>query len=317
MSDRQNDYISMCEYIKANVKCLDIARNANKTVRCVSKSRGEYTLTENDSIRINDEKNLWYRHSQSIGGSCIDLYMWLYDCDFNTAVSDIRKTYLAGKNASVLRTAPKREQRTDTKTTLKLPPKAPGKCRRVFAYLHKTRKIQKSVVSWFVNHRRVYEDAEYHSCVFVSYYDEQRKYPAFAFKRGSATTSKFKGIVPGSDYNVGFTIDNNSDTLFVCEGIIDVMSIMSFMDLKGVSFLTSDYIALCGISTVSLFAYLSQSAGRIHKIYLCLDNDETGQKRTQNILSELGDKYEIEVIKPMHKDFNEDLQKTNLQLQNT
>ena len=315
MSNRQNDYISMCEYIKANVKCLDIARNANKTVKCVSKSRSEYTLAENDSIRINDDKNLWYRHSSAVGGSSIDLYMWLYDCDFNSAVSDIRRTYLSGKNASVFRSTPKREQRQTEKSVLKLPPKAPGRCNRVYAYLNKTRKIEKSVVGWFLNHRRLYEDAEYHSCVFVSYYDKERTNPAFAFKRGSATTSKFKGIVPGSDYNVGFTIDNNSDTLFVCEGIIDVMSIMSFMDLKGVSFLTSDYIALCGISTVSLYAYLSQCSNRIRKIYLCLDNDETGQKRTESILKELGNRYEIETIKPIHKDFNEDLQAAKQKLQ--
>jgi DNA primase len=69
-----------------------------------------------------------------------------------------------------------------------------------------------------------------------------------------------------------------------------------------------DYrLSLGGTSDVALDSYLERHRG-ISKLILCLDNDDAGQTATEKLntkYSALG--YEVKIIAPQGKDFNEDL----------
>lgn len=85
-----------------------------------------------------------------------------------------------------------------------LPPANPDQ-RRVFAYLRK-RGIAPKVIRAFIDAGLLYEDAQYHNCVFVG--RDGSGQPRFASKRGTCDLggSSFKRDVLGSDKKIGFRL---------------------------------------------------------------------------------------------------------------
>ena len=84
--------------------------------------------------------------------------------------------------------------------------------RRVYAYLVKTRLIDREVVNYFAKAKLLYESCEkskdgmkeYHNAVFVGY--DEKGVPRHAHKRGIYTLGQaFKGNVDGCDPVTAFT----------------------------------------------------------------------------------------------------------------
>ena len=105
-----------------------------------------------------------------------------------------------------------------------LPPANPDQ-RRVFAYLRK-RGIAPKVIRAFIDAGLLYEDAQYHNCVFVG--RDGSGQPRFASKRGTCDLggSSFKRDVLGSDKKIGFRLpcDPEIEEVAVFEAPIDLMS---------------------------------------------------------------------------------------------
>lgn len=49
---------------------------------------------EHPSLSVNDDKNYWHCFACGQGGSVIDFYMQLKECDFKTAVAELADTFL-------------------------------------------------------------------------------------------------------------------------------------------------------------------------------------------------------------------------------
>ena len=115
----------------------------------------------------------------------------------------------------------------------------------------------------------------------------------------------YKGNTLGSDSRYSFNIPGCSESLYIFEAPIDLLS---FITLNPEHWKKHSYLALCGLSSQSLHQYLSDHE-YITKIFLCLDNDIHGFKATSSIIEELQlhTHYEIQCIRPRFKDFNEDL----------
>lgn len=67
------------------------------------------------------------------------------------------------------------------------------------------------------------------------------------------------------------------------------------------------YAASCSVADRVLFQCLEDNPS-IREVYLCLDNDEAGQKAVKRISDKLfvmG--YKAEILTPTYKDWNEDL----------
>ncbi|MBR4896741.1 MAG: toprim domain-containing protein, partial [Clostridia bacterium] len=98
------------------------------------------------------------------------------------------------------------------------------------------------------------------------------------------------------------------DSLFVFEAPIDMLA---YITLHPDSWQDHSYVALCSVADRALTHRLDVNPN-LRKIYLCLDSDEAGQtaaERMKESLSERG--YEVEILLPTNKDWDEDLKAAN------
>ena len=131
--------------------------------------------------------------------------------------------------------------------------------------------------------------------------------------RGTNTEKKYTRIAPGTNNEYyGFVLDTNpeSDTLYVFEAPIDLMSHCTIADIKSKeqgSWKAQNRIALLGVNDHALKCYLSKHSN-IKTLKFCLDNDEAGRTATQKYMKEYYEKgYRTESItyKSPGKDINE------------
>ena len=175
--------------------------------------------------------------------------------------------------------------------------------RRVYAYLMKQRHISREVVTHFVRAGLLYEDAQYHNCVFVG--TDEQGVPRHAHKRSTNSQGKsFKVNVEGSRPQYSFHHVGQDGLLYVFEAPIDLLS---FLTLYPDRWQEHSYVALCGTGGQAMHWMLEQNT-RLRDVVLCLDHDEPGQtaaKRLQEELQEAG--YHSGILLPVHKDWNDDL----------
>lgn len=293
-------YKEEIEYIKENIKIIDFAKDNGFTV--IKKGK-YYSLKEHDSVIIDPAKNCYWQNSvpgsgSSIGqgGSIFDFAMNLLGMSFRDCIN-----YFSNQvdfKSSKLK--PIKKEELQQKNNIDLPPKNNDN-RNVFAYLVKTRCIDKKVVRDFIKRDLLYQDTN-NNCVFVSY--ENNK-PVFATRRGTNTEKKFFGDVSGSDYSKCFFVDNKSNYLCITESVIDAMSIITLSNDN-----KCDYLALGGVGKwKAIDTYLKNSGYK--KVFIALDNDEPGETATNIIKDYLNDNYpNIETVislpsKDYGKDWNE------------
>lgn len=299
--------MQIVEAVKRDISIIDYAKYRGFNVKRVGNSK--YTLEEHDSVRIDPECNLFYRHSTGQGGSIIDFEMMVDNVDKNKALSILRgyllnrKPYLLNELSNP-RAAPR--PLVQEKKDLVLPEAARGRFNRVYAYLSKTRCIDSEIINDMIHRNQLYEDSR-HNCVFVGY-DKDNK-AAYANIRGTLTDKSYKGDAVGSSKEVGLYIDNSAASLFVTEAAIDSLSIMTMLKMNGRDYKKYNYLSLGGTSGKSLLYHLQGS--KINRIYLALDNDDAGKKGRDSIRKALQNaEFKGAVIDklPVNKDFNEDLQ---------
>ena len=113
-----------------------------------------------------------------------------------------------------------------------------------------------------------------------------------------------KLTVEGSDTKYSFAHYGTSGRLYVFEAPIDMLS---FISLHKENWRAHTYAASCSVSDRVLFQCLNDNPN-LSKVYLCLDNDDAGQKANSRIAEKLNQmNIQNEVLVPTHKDWNEDL----------
>ena len=281
-----------------------------------------YSLREHDSVRIDTEKNAFWRNSVFHGrgtggsGSIIDFAMefggYGTAADAIDALASKYGIPKGGRAQPIHRRLPATPKQTPAEEAmeqvtapitvdsgLKLPPKGENS-KAMFHYLIKERNIDLSVVRYLHAKKMIYEDIN-KNCVFVS--------GEFACTRG--TQGSFMGDISGSDYNQGFFLrgNSNADTLVVTESPIDMMSVMTFFAKNGERYTNYCYLAICGVGKLqSLYRHLESDTG-INQILLSLDNDRAGRRATQSAIARLKEMgFEgaiVEHYPPQGKDWNE------------
>lgn len=252
-------------------------------------------LASDHSITIRG--NRWYDHAAENGGGAIDFVQMFYHTSFPEAVTML----LGGEQGQVYQRAQNKEPELPKPFAL---PKAHTDMRRVYAYLTKTRCLDKDIVSAFVRVKMLYEDAKYHNAVFVGY--DTDGVARHAHKRGTYTRGEpYKGNVEGGDPRYSFHWIGQSDTVYAFEAPIDMLS---FITMCPEHWKEHSYVSLCGVAEHALMQLLSD-APQVKQIILCLDNDEAGQKAGKRIKSSLKERgYEkVFPLLPYQKDWNEDL----------
>lgn len=266
------------------------------------RSGREKRLASDHSITVRG--NEWYDHSAESGGYAIDFVKQFYDLSFPEAVTML----LGGEQGEAYRPAEKRKLEVKKPFAL---PKPHSDMRRVYAYLVKTRLIDREVVSFFAKEKLLYESCEkskdgnkeYHNAVFVGI--DETGTARHAHKRGLYTEGvSFKGNVDGCDPRYSFHWIGESDTLYVFEAPVDMLS---FITLHPEDWQQHSYVALCGVGGQAMMWILEQCPKLCH-VSLCLDNDEAGHKASDRLKNQLSEKgYFSQRLISQGKDWNDDL----------
>lgn len=189
----------------------------------------------------------------------------------------------------------------------------------MFAYLIKTRGIDRDLVKSCIDDGSIYQSKEviqkgekamtFNNCIFVG--KDENDTPKYASQRSMNDNTSFvlKSDVKNSQKEYGFVLkgDEKADWLTVCESPIDVLSIASLAKLRGEKPQNEHILSLGGVSDKAIDKFLETNKD-IKVINICLDNDQAGRTSGEQIkakYSELG--YTVVESYPKLKDYNLEL----------
>ncbi|PYG84888.1 CHC2-type zinc finger protein [Ruminiclostridium sufflavum DSM 19573] len=277
-----------------------------------------YHIKEHGGLYINDQKNSFYCWAQERGGGPIQFLMLIEKKDWVEAMKSLVGDGETQQAQHLTNNTQRWKKPLEAKPAeFKLPAKEPSSYRRLFAYLTKTRGLDKDIVTDLVNKKKIYESSPHHNVVFVGY--DEKGVPRQAFQRGTVSGLPFKGEVAGSNKNYCFAMEGRGDSLTVCEAAIDAISHACLEKHFGGVWKNKHRIALGGLSDNPLKKYLEMHP-QIKKITFALD-DDYGAKLPdgspapnwgQQAAEKFADKYRqlgytTEIEKPYAKDWNDEL----------
>ena len=267
-----------------------------------------YCTREHDSLKISNGKWCWF--SRGIGGrSALDYLIKVKGIPFTEAVGMILGR--AAEMPPVSHIQGDSHQRKEK--NLLLPEPVKGRPERVIAYLT-GRGIDRPLLEACINHRLLYESAQYHNAVFVGY-DQEGK-ARYAAIRG--TVGSYKGEASGSDKRYAFSLclPRQPPTVHVFESAIDLLSYATLEHRAGRDWRGDALLSLAGVFQrkrekvlpVALKQFLEDHPS-VNTVCLYLDNDAVGRSATQGIVEALADKpYQVIDDPPTHgKDVNDQL----------
>jgi hypothetical protein len=231
----------------------------------------EYATKSHGSLKISNGK--WHWFSRGIGGTtALDYLIHVKDMRFTEAVLHLVGNRYQEQVVPKQR-APVQSEKHARNTVFSLPP-AHENANRVFAYLTK-RGIAKQILSYCLKNKLIYEDAIYHNAVFVGL--DAARSPRHAMLRGTLSGSTFRQDAPHSDKRFTFNLParSQSDTLYVFESAIDLLSRATLEWRSGKDWLQDHQLSLGGLAPLALNQYLKDHP-EILTVVLCLDRDEPG-----------------------------------------
>lgn len=295
-------YVYFTDEQKYRANNVDLADFLSRQGEKLIASGREKRLASDHSITVRG--NEWYDHAVEKGGYSIDFVRRFYNLSFPKAVTML----LGGEQGQIYQPANQKKQELRKPFAL---PAAHTDMRRTYAYLVKTRLIDREVVSYFAKAKLIYESCEkskdgtkeYHNAVFVGL--DENGVPRHAHKRGLYTQGKgFKGNVDSCLPQYSFHYTGADNMLFVFEAPIDMLS---YITLHPQDWQHHSYVALCGVGGQAMMKMLELNPQLI-EVSLCLDNDEAGHKASERLKNQLAESgYQSNRLISQEKDWNEDL----------
>lgn len=292
----QTEYIPFTEEQKQRAAETDLAAfllsQGVELKRCGSEMLWE------DGDRVTIRGNLWYSQYEQVGGNAVQFVQRFYNKSYQDAVQMLLNEKIEPMKV---------EQRKQDAKHFVLP--KPNKdMRQVFAYLLKSRFIDREIIKYFAHEKLLYESEKHHNCVFVGV--DENGVPRHAHKRGTYTLGEsFKGNEENCDSRYSFHYTGASDRIYVFEAPIDMLS---YITLHKNNWQEHSYVSLCSVADHALVQMLKDNP-QINKIYLCLDHDSAGiesEWRIRHHLNELG-YTNVSFVRPKYKDWNEILKAQN------
>lgn len=295
-------YVHFTDEQKQRANNVDLVAFLEMKGENLMRAGREKRLASDRSITIRG--NEWYDHSAERGGYAIDFVKQFYVLSFPEAVTML----LGGEQGEVYRPATQKKQEPKKPFAL---PNPNSDMRRVYAYLIKTRHIDRGVINHFAKAKLLYESCEkskdgakeYHNAVFVGL--DENGVPRHAHKRGLYTQGVgFKGNVDGCDPRYSFHWIGESERMYVFEAPIDLLS---YITLHPQDWQQHSYVALCGVGSQAMMWMLEQFP-QCCQVLLCLDNDEAGYQASERLKQQLTEKgYGSKRFMSQGKDWNDDL----------
>lgn len=286
-------YVHFTDEQKDRARQTDIVSLLERQGEKVRRAGSEYEWLDG-TAKVSIRGNLWFHQYEREGGNAIDFVKRFFDKSYTEAMQ-----FLLNGEGGELKTAPPVEKKADGIFVM---PRRNETSARAYAYLSKSRGIDREVLNEFFRKKLIYESEKYHNAVFVGYNPNGQ--PLHAHMRGTGTKSTFKGNVLFGMPEYSFHWYGSSGRLFLFEAPIDMLSFIS-MNKEG--WKQHSYAACCGVSDRVAMQLLKDDP-RIKRVSICLDNDEEGRKSGKRIKGNLESKgVQAEILVPKLKDWNEDL----------
>lgn len=293
-------YIHFTDEQKLRANSVDLVDFLQRQGEKLLPSGREKRLVSDKSITVRG--NEWYDHANEQGGFAIDFVQEFYDVSFPEAV-----TKLLGGEQGVSYQPTAQKTKVPSKA-FELPP-AHTDMRRAYAYLMKSRFIDRDVLTYFAKAKLIYEDSEHHNAVFVG--TDENGVARHAHKKSTNTLGEnFRINVEGSNpaysfHHTGQCLSGStSNRLYVFEAPIDMLS---FLSLHPKNWEQHSFVCLCGLSEHAMMKMLEQNPQLDH-VVLCLDQDAAGIEAAEKFYDIISDKLlQCGCVKSQNKDWNEDL----------
>lgn len=249
-------------------------------------SKGKITLAEHDSFVYDPDKRYCYWNSRDFRGDIIDLYQLLNNCDFDTALRELR-TMLHDKYPVGQPKAKPPPLKSGSDRPFVPPNPVPQNLKYVYAYLINTRAIHPEVVRWLVKHGYIYADDRHNLCyVSRGYGSGAIDYAAqkgTGYDPATGAPTEYRHAVEGGNFDARFAVNlvasdgspRRVRRLIVGEAAVDLFSIMTFLHLAGQDFAQYGYLSLECCYEGPLGYHLARHP-EICSIELCQDHDEGG-----------------------------------------
>jgi len=260
----------------------------------------EYVWKEHDSLHIKDngpgERGQWFRFSENKGGDNIGFLREYMDMSFIDAVEALTGEHIDRTYTPSHTYEPKPVQQTARELSLA----EADNCRRVFAYLCKTRGLDYDMLSALVK-KGVISQEEKTGNVLFKYYDDQGKVIG-AEKVGTSTEHKFKGIATGSAGGHGFeVVRGTGEKAFFFESAIDMLSYMQMHDKE----LTDcRLVSMMGVKPNIVLDTMLRHNIAPENVFLCSDNDTAGNEFAQRLQEQYPDMKRV-ITPDTYKDWND------------
>ncbi len=298
-------------YRITNADCISVALALGMQIDEGKQTTAKATHIKDSGGLYIFPNNNWYRHSDGAKGFPVDLVMDVLGCDRDYALDFIARNVINGVQVQNFPTSSPRptKQHEDKPVEFKVPPHD-IKPDRVYAYLIKSRGIDKDIVGTLIRNKEIAEDSIHHNCLFFGR-DENGEIKSCAL-RGTNTFKQFRGEVAGGDKSCSFAMNGTGPNLRLFESPIDAMSHATFSKLLGKDWTTDSRLSTNGCGYQSVFRYLSNHTG-ITAVAICYDNDEAGRKAAAETKIKIARDFpdrelKVSIIHPRGKDWNEELQ---------
>ena len=232
------------------------------------------------SFKLDKRNNVWYLHSEGIGGNNID-FMMKY---LNVSVKEVLE-WAESQNFSSFQNQNFPNQKLEN--------------------LHKNyeiievKEIRHPALMEYLKTRKVENQTEF--LKEIQYQMNDKNYFGIGFKNDSAgyeIRNKYSKICLGKK-DVS-TIKNDSENLKIFEGFFDFLSFKNIE--KSLENESSDYVIL---NSVSMISKIKNSLENYKKIELYFDNDEAGNRAVEMLKNEMGNIEDCRVLYSDFKDLNE------------
>lgn len=153
-----------------------------------------------------------------------------------------------------------------------------GDCKRVLAYLTKTRGLDYNMVVDLVKQGRIAQEERTGNVLF-KYFDDSGNL-AGVEKVGTLSDKKFKGIAAGSAGDRGFEIvRGNGEKAYFFESSIDMLSYLQMnKDLDNCRL-----VSIMGLKPDIVMGTVERYNIRPDNVFICTDNDEAGNRFYEDI----------------------------------
>lgn len=177
------EYVYFTDEQKEQARRTDLADLLRRQGERLKRSGTEYEWKDG-SAKVTIRGNLWFHQYEEVGGDAIDFVRRFYNKSYPEAVE-----YLLDGCGGTLITSPPVVKEVKP---FELPPPN-DTMYRVFAYLTRTRGIDRTVLQTFADRRMIYESEKYHNAVFVGY--TQTELPATHTSEAQDRQAPTKGML--------------------------------------------------------------------------------------------------------------------------